>query len=415
MYIKREIEEKIIKYLNKPEIIALIGPRQAGKTTLLKNIYKNLKNAVYISFEDQEVLNLFNQNIKEFYLLYLKNKKYVFIDEFQYAKEGGKNLKYIFDTYKIKIIISGSSALDLTHQAVKYLVGRIFVFSLYTFSFSEFLLAKDKDLYSNIFFPVRNLLRKIIYSKNKNLPKIAPEILNTLLKYYKEYSIFGGYPRVVTTNNHEEKKDILKNIVNIYLLREIREILKLETDLELNQLIKLLALQISGTISYNELSNSINLDYKKLLKHLQILEKTYIIQTVLPFYKNKRIEITKTPKVYFYDIGFRNAIINNFQNYNERIDKGDINENIAASSFLNQELKFHYWRTKSNAEIDFIVEKNGTINAFEVKTSADKNTKNRSFYSFREKYLPQKTVILSTNFYLDRIYNNILYLPIYFI
>ena len=139
MYIRRQLEEKINKYLHTREIVAVIGPRQSGKTTLLKHIYNNLKNAIFLDFEDRDILELFNEDIKSFIELYVKKYDYTFIDEFQYAKAGGEKLKYIYDNYKTKIIISGSSASELTIQSVKYLVGRIFIFNLYPCSFEEFL------------------------------------------------------------------------------------------------------------------------------------------------------------------------------------------------------------------------------------------------------------------------------------
>lgn len=415
MYIRRELENKLHKYLNTKEIIAVIGPRQAGKTTLLKKVKSELNQAVYLSFEDQETLNLFNQNIKDFYLFYLKDKKYVFIDEFQYAKRGGKNLKYLYDTYNIKIIISGSSALDLTHQAIKFLVGRIFVFHLYPFNFSEFLRAKDKHLFVTFFSHWQQSIKETINANKKILPDINDEILNKLLVLYKEYVVYGGYPRVVLARDYEEKKEVLKNIFNIYFLREIRDILKLETDYELNQLIKLQALQVGGMVSYNELGQTIGLNYHKLLKHLKILEKTFITHNVLPFYTNKRTEITKTPKVYFYDPGFRNAALNNFQKYDERTDQGMLNENFTANALLNQECPLRYWRTKSNAEIDFVFQRDEKLYAFEVKTSLNRTKAGKSYYSFKEKYSPFRFVVLSTNLYSQEIKNSIMYLPIYFI
>ena len=139
MYIERILEEKIMRYLDKKEIIAIVGPRQCGKTTLMEHVFKKLREAKFISFEDREILELFVKDEKAFAELYVKNFNYLFIDEFQYAKEGGKKLKFIFDSYKTKIIISGSSASELSIQSIKYLVGRIFVFNLHPLSFKEFL------------------------------------------------------------------------------------------------------------------------------------------------------------------------------------------------------------------------------------------------------------------------------------
>src|SRR3989344_1250764 len=150
MYINRFLEKELLKYAHKKEIIAVVGPRQCGKTTLLKHIFNSLKRAVFIDFEDRETLELFNDDIKSFVEIYVKGNDYLFIDEFQYAKEGGKNLKYIYDNCKIKIFISGSSATELSIQSVKFLVGRIFVFTLYPLSFEEYLNYKEPVLYNSI-------------------------------------------------------------------------------------------------------------------------------------------------------------------------------------------------------------------------------------------------------------------------
>lgn len=167
MYIKRDIEAGVKKYIRKPEIIAVVGPRQSGKTTLLKQLFKSLKKAVYVDFEDRDILNLFNNDIKSFYSLKAKGADYLFIDEFQYASDGGRKLKYLFDTYKTKIIISGSSVLDLTHQAVKYLVGRIFIFHLYPFTFAEFLRYKNPTLYGNVYLESKEKTDQFLYGEKK--------------------------------------------------------------------------------------------------------------------------------------------------------------------------------------------------------------------------------------------------------
>ncbi|MBU2081095.1 AAA family ATPase, partial [Patescibacteria group bacterium] len=147
MYIQRQIKDDILKYLNSPEIIAIVGPRQSGKTTVIKRIYQNLSDAIFLTFEDQQTLSLFEKNIKEFIQTYVVGKKYVFIDEFQYAQHGGKLLKYIYDTNHTKIIISGSSAIDLTIKAIKFLVGRVFVLNMFPLNFSEYLFYRDKNFY----------------------------------------------------------------------------------------------------------------------------------------------------------------------------------------------------------------------------------------------------------------------------
>src|SRR3989338_3999413 len=222
-----------------PEILAIIGPRQSGKTTLVRHLISGLENVNSIDFEDRETLELFNEDIKSFSELHVKPYNYLFIDEFQYAKEGGKNLKFIYDHFRTKIIISGSSATGMSIHGLKYLVGRVLSFQLDPFSFEEFLNHKEPALYSGI------------YRKNAELS--GPAIMK-IMPYFKEYCIFGGYPRVVLAKSHEEKQTVLKNIYNTYFLKEVKEILNLPEDHKLSRLINALALQIGGILNYNELS-----------------------------------------------------------------------------------------------------------------------------------------------------------------
>ena len=135
MYVRRTLEMKVRKFLKRPEILAIIGPRQAGKTTLMKMIHEKLPQSTFISFEDARILGLFEHEIDQFAETYVRGRNYLFIDEFQYAAHGGKRLKYLFDHFTTKIVISGSSVADLTIQAIKYLVGRIIVIELFPFDF----------------------------------------------------------------------------------------------------------------------------------------------------------------------------------------------------------------------------------------------------------------------------------------
>lgn len=415
MYVKREIEDRVIKYLKSPEIIAVIGPRQCGKTTLLKEIFKRLKNAVYIDFEDRDVLDLFNNDIKGFYNLYVKGNDYLFIDEFQYAKDGGKKLKYLYDTYEIKIVISGSSVLDLTHQAVKYLVGRIFIFHLSPFIFKEFLSYRSPSLYENVYVDSKKSVDQYLRGQRKTPPVISEQVVKEMLRYYGEYAVFGGYPRVVLTNDEGEKITVLKNIYNTYLLREIRDILQLSTERELQKLVKVLSLQVGSMAVYNELGQVASLDYNGLMRHLNILEKTFVIKMITPFCRNKRTEIAKAPKIYFWDNGFRNVVTGNFQPLDERMDRGVLNENFTAGQLLKSGYDVKYWRTKSHAEIDFVLENEGANTVIEVKSFLSTNKAGRALFSFREKYPVNRTFILSENFSFFDKKRNILFLPIFFI
>ncbi len=370
LYIQRKMEATILKYLKSPEILAIVGPRQCGKTTLLRHIFEGLqsqnKKAIFLTFEDKNVLDLFSQNIDEFCEVYVKPNQYVFIDEFHYAKKGGKQLKYIFDTQKAKILVSGSSAIDLSIQAFKYLVGRVFVFSLFQLDFEEFLGFKDADILG---FYLKN---QVDLTKPKKIEtvELSNTLTETLRKYYQDYLVYGGYPRVALASEKEEKQVILKNIYNIYFLREVKDILGLVDDYKLSQMIKALALQVGSLIEYREICQVSGLSYQTVKGHLNFLEKTFIAFFVKPYFENKRTEIVKNPKIYFFDTGLRNYIVNDFRGINERTDAGVLLENGIAMQLIKKGMVFNFWRTKQQAEVDFIIQlKQNKKIALEVKKS----------------------------------------------
>lgn len=377
MYIKRTIEEKIEKYLNSPEIIAIFGAMQVGKTTLLKEIYKKVPSPIFLTFEDIELKILFEEDIKSFIQLYIEPYDNIFIDEFQYAKNGGKNLKFIYDTTKNKkLFISGSSVMELSINAVKYLAGRVLVFNLYSFSFEEFLRYKDKNLFDLI----------------KSQDKFSRVILDRVYGYLFEYITYGGYPRVVLSKTGEEKKEILKNLVSIYLLKDIKEIAGMIDESKMYKLLRALSLQIGNVVVFNELSNIIGVTHKKLKEYLDIFEKLLLIKQVSPFFTNKRTEIVKNPEIFFYDLGIRNAVINNFLDFEDRVDSGALLENFVFRELVDNDLK--YYRTKNGAEVDFVL--NDTI-PIEVKSKLSSLKVTKSFRYFLEHYKPKKAFYL--NFY----------------
>ncbi len=366
MYIKRKIEDEISRYLKRPEIIAIVGPRQCGKTTMLKKVFSKLQNAAFLTFEDQQVLMVFEKNIKQFAATYMEGKKYIFIDEFQYAKNGGKLLKYLYDEHHAKIIISGSSAIDLTVKTIKYLVGRIFIFEMLPLDFEEYLSFRNGS-YAEIY---RENKIDIKSPKQLDLTKLQME---TLGKYFEEYAIWGGYPAVAISKNEEEKKEVLKNIYNTYFLRDVKDILGLIDDYKLSRLIKALSLQIGGMIEYNELSNVSEYSYATVKKYLNFLNKTYICGFASPYFKNKRREIVKNQKIYFFDTGLRNHIVSDFRFPKDRPDGGNLLENVCWEQLIKSKLSVNYWRDKNKNEVDFIVEiGEGKIAAIEVKSNQRK-------------------------------------------
>lgn len=388
-YIERDLEEKIRQYKDKPEIIAVTGPRQSGKTTLLLKIHEDLENSNFISFEDREALDLFEEDVKSFGEQHLEGYDYLIIDEFQYAEEGGKGLKYIYDHYPDKnIFVTGSSAVEMTVKGLQHLTGRVLNFKLFPLSFEEFLKYKDEKLYRSF----ERTSEELIESLESGTEQSLSETLSEKLKdYRREYLVYGGYPRAVVSDSEEEKEEVLKNIINTYLLKEIREVLDIAEDRKIRNLIKLLSLQIGDLVSYNKLGDRSGYSYKQLKEKLGILEQTFVVKFIDPFFRNKQKEIVKSPKTYFYDNGFRNAVINNFQDVRDRNDRGELNENFFFSQAVQRGLEVKFWRSRAGAEVDFLYESPG-LTAFEIKTTPKKT---RAMRSFIDKYSPERFFVLN--------------------
>ena len=227
-------------------------------------------------------------------------------------------------------------------------------------------------------------------------------MIDRIMPYFYEFCIYGGYPRVVLSDDPSEKETVLRNIYNTYFLKEIKEILNLPEDYKLSRLLHALALQIGNMINYNELSGISGFKNADLLKYLNVLEKTFVVQRSFPYYTNKRTELVKSPKIFFFDSGFRNIVLKNFLPMQNRPDKGSLYENFVASELLKAGIELRYWRTKSMAEVDFIIEKNGTLAPIEIKSNLMKPQFTKSFLSFLEKYKPAKSFILSEKLVADK-------------
>ena len=365
-YIPRKLETEIKKYLPLPEILAIVGPRRSGKTTFLKHLSASLANCIYVTFENQVILDLFDLNIDTFTARYLLPGKHLIIDEFQHARYGGKNLKYLFDTYPgKKIIISGSSSPDLTIKALRFLTGRCLVFTLLPFSFPEFISTKPPQ-------------------------PTEKELVN----HFAEYVTFGGYPEVVLQKDQEIKKTLLQNIYSLFFSREVKDFTSLSDDYKLKNLLKALALSAGNLVEYRELGQLSGFDFLTLKRYLNFLGKTFITFPVPPFFRNRRTELVKNPKIYFYDLGLRNSLIDNFSPIESRTDKGFLVENFVATTLKSAGKELRFWRTKNKAEVDFVWEKEGDLIACEVKAGIEKNIP-ASLISFIEKYAPIKAFVIN--------------------
>jgi uncharacterized protein len=431
-YIKRELQAELVKWLPRPEILAIRGPRQSGKTTLLNQLQLHIKqkmdippgNILYISFEDKRETANFSKDPKNYIESYMssnsKSKKFFFLlDEFQYIKDGGQKLKLLFDSYKnVKFIITGSSSLELSGKTIKYLVGRIFLFDLYQFNFKEFLKTKKANIL-NYYIAKANMLSEFIYKgkpvSNQEFSDIYTGELNS---YFEEYCIYGGYPEAVKAKNAETKKIILENIFNTYISRDIIDLLRIEDDYTLKDIIALLANQTGKLVNYGTLSRDSKTYFKRLKYYLSILEETYIVYLLKPYFGNLASEIKKNPKIYFLDTGLRNTAVNNYNQLKLRVDSGSLAENAVFSNFLKRGQKeLRYWRTIHKAEVDFVMKTENGLMPIEVKYSSLNSARtSRSFLSFINRYNPPRGLILTRGFWCKRIIENttVLFVPIWF-
>lgn len=416
MVYQRDLLDQIKPFLKRREFIAIIGPRQAGKTTLLGlirdylskelNLPENLIKTV--TFEDRRSLAQFEADPVLFAQSYFPTKTnrtaYLMIDEFQYADEGGQKLKLIYDTVKnLKIIITGSSSLDIKFQVGKYLVGRILTFTLYPFNFAEFLRVKDARL-ERIYAQKSRQIQAWLTNQTKPDQKsggdpFSPEIN----KLYEDFCIWGGFPAVVLSKNKEVRWKVLADIYNNYILKDIKGLLELSTDKNLFTLSQYLATQIGNLVVYQNLSQVSRLDYRQLKKHLNILTETMVFREIKPFFQNRQKELSKTPKVFFIDLGFRNYLMENMNTLEKRSDAGAIIENavfIRLNELGKEMSRINFWRTKAGAEVDFVLHTEGKCIPIEVKFSNfDKPAVSKSFASFLNAFTPERGLILTKNYW----------------
>lgn len=368
----------------------------------------------YLTFESISDLNLFQENIEDFKSLY-REYNAIFIDEFHYARQGGKKLKYLYDTTDIKFFISGSSSLELTFNTDKYMVGRILKFHLWPFSFREFLSFQDADLYQALRANVRD-----IFSPDFQIGNCFGTQVNSRLKtVFENYLIYGGYPAVVLAEDKSQKEKLLQGLFETYIVKDIRSLLQLASEDKLVRLVKFLAIQIGSLVEYKELSNVSKLKYKQLLQNIEILRQTYIVDLLKPFYRNKRTEITKNPKVYFLDTGLRNRICGDFRNFELRDDAGSLVENFAFISLVQREeflRNINFWRTKSKAEVDFVIQFQGSVIPVEIKYSKAPKI-GKSLHSFIKKFKPERTIVLTQSLVKEEKVGNcrVQFIPVYYL
>ena len=349
--IKRVLFKNISAKFYKGKAIIVLGPRQVGKTTLIEEILKE-KDFLFFSGDDPETRELL-ENIGATKLKSIIGKHtVVFIDEAQRISNIGLTAKIISDQFKkVQLLLSGSSALEMNNSTQESLTGRKFEYQLFPISWEEF---------ENHFGYV--------------------EAQNQL----EERLIYGMYPDVI--NSRPDARETLKELTISYLYKDVLSVTGIKKPELLEKLLKALALQLGSEVSFNELSNLLEVDKATIAKYIELLEKTFIIFRLNSFSRNQRNEIKNNRKIYFYDNGVRNIIINNLNPLSIRTDKGALWENFLISEriklqFYHQKYTSNYfWRTIQKQEIDFVEDANGILAAYEFKwKNTDKKKIPRSF------------------------------------
>lgn len=337
--IERILEKQILAKINKKKAIILMGPRQVGKTTLLKSLFEKSTEIIWLNGDEPDIQSIFENISSKRLEAIIGNKKMIIIDEAQRIPEIGLKMKLITDQLlNVQLIATGSSAFELSNKLNEPLTGRKWEFKMYPISFQEMV-------------NHHGLLNEI---------RLLPHRL-----------IYGFYPDVV--NHPGNEKEILKQLSDSYLYKYLLMIAQIKKPSALVKLLQALALQIGSQVSYHELAQICGLDGKTIEKYMMLLEQSYIIFRLTSFSRNQRNELKKSRKVYFFDNGIRNSLIANFEQIENRTDIEALWENYLVSErvkYLAYQQKWvnnWYWRTTEQQEIDYVEEENGQLSAYEFK------------------------------------------------
>jgi len=407
--IKRSLFPVIKNHLQNPEITLIVGPRQAGKTTLMRQLQDDLskegQKTLFLSLDnDNDRASLSSQEslIHRIELEIGSQKGFVFLDEIQRKEDAGLFLKGIYDrNLPYKFVISGSGSVELKEKVHESLAGRKRLFEMTTLSFSEFVNFKTEYRYVD---------------KLTDFFSIQPAKAQNLLD---EYLNFGGYPKVVLAATIEEKTEAIRDIYQSYLEKDIASLLNIQKTESLTSLVRILASQTGGLVNVSELSSTLGISVKTVGDYIWYLEKTFILKRVTPYFKNVRKEITKTPVIYFTDLGMRNYSLRQFGMATLSDYRGSLFENfvfLLLMENLKPQVSIHFWRTQDKAEVDFILDLGTEVLPVEVKyTRLLRPETTRSFRSFLTKYHPERSFVIHLGEQLERKVDGsrIFYLPYY--
>jgi len=364
--LKRDVVAELKKKWNSGKVIIMIGPRQVGKTTLIRSLCEAEGDYLFINGDDLEDRMLFENAGENKLRSIIGSYTTLFFDEAQRISNIGLILKIIHDQIKgVRLVVSGSSALDISNKVNESVTGRKWEYQLYPFSWKE-------------------LKKHFGYLQNqKNIPN---------------YLIYGTYPEVITNPNDAE--EVLKQLTGSYLYKDILQFHNIRKPEVLDKLLLALALQLGNEVNYNELSRTIGVDRATVENYISLLEKAFIVFRLQPFSRNMRTEMNTSRKVYFYDNGIRNTIIGNFKSLEFRQDVGALWENfmiaerVKALNYKKWHGRTYFWRTYQQQEIDWIEEIDGAFSAFEFKWN-EKHKDKKFPKTFVDNYPMKQTMNVS--------------------
>ena len=393
--IEREIIHNIRKFISSKDIIVLHGARQVGKTSILKylqgELEKSGENTLFIDLEDLRFVEILNSGPDKL-INFLEEKGklskkilYLFVDEIQYLSNPSNFLKLACDHYsdRIKLIVSGSSSFEIKSKFKDSLVGRTLNFEIHPLSFKEFLFFKDYKI------DLRTHVKSDI-------------IIKELKELYKEYILYGGYPRIALEKKVSNKEIYLQQIVDTYVRKDVRDLADVRDILKFNKLLEILASQSGQLLNILELSNTAKLSRETIEHYLFLMENTYILKLVYPFSTNLRSELFKTPKIFFYDTGIAGML------WLKSLPKAIIGNMFETSLFSEfakslKKSELFYWRTQDKKEIDFILRRNSAVLPVESKLNQN-NFNYTAMDYFKLKYEIKKGFCISLE--IDKKYKN---------
>ena len=373
--IERDLKAVLDSKIGKGKVLLLIGPRQVGKTTLLKNILTSISSEKKVQFwncDESDVRQFLSEANSAKLKSFVGNSDFIVIDEAQRVKDIGLTIKLLHDSFpNVQLAVTGSSSLDLSNSINEPLTGRKFEYNLFPFSTNELV----------------------------NHTSMLEE-----MRLLKNRLVYGFYPDVV--NNPGEEKEILTNIVNSYLYKDLFEFQDIRKSSVIEKLVQALALQVGSEVSFNELGNLLGIDTVTVQRYVDLLEKAYVIFHIRSFSRNVRNELKKSIKIYFYDNGVRNSVISNFSPVELRSDIGAlwenflISEKIKNNAYHNKHAKYYFWRTTQKQEIDFIEEVDQNLFAYEFKYNP-KKVNSKCPVTFSNNYPNVPFEVITSENYMD--------------